>query len=725
MKQVSFTIIGMHCASCAKLIERKLTKVSGVVEANVSYGGEQAVVKLDEKVTDVELELAVKEAGYKAIFASKTETLEEIKKKELQELKRKVIVSSILTTVVFIGSFPTWFPFFPILPATFYLLLASFVQFWVGRVFYQVAWSNLKNKTASMETLIAIGTTAAYGYSFFSILTPGLFEKYGIPMTMYLDTSAVIITLILLGRLLETKAKAHTSDAIKKLMGLAAKTARIVRDGTEVDVPLEEVQAGDLVRVRAGEKIPVDGKILEGSTAVDESMITGESIPVEKNVGDTVVGSTQNFNGSILIRATGVGSTSMLSRIVEMVKKAQGSRPEIQKLADKVSAYFVPVILLLAVGTFIFWVVSGNLGLGISTGIAVLVVACPCALGLATPTAIMVGVGRAATLGVLIKDAGSLETLHKVKSMVFDKTGTLTVGRPKITDILTATEIRNSKFEILKVAASLEQGSEHPLAGAILQKATEEKLALKKATAFKAISGKGIEGIIDGQQYYFGNRNLINDQEISNQEFEDKIVGLEKEGKTTMLLADTKKVLGVVAIADTLRPETKSVLVDLEKKGIVVWMVTGDNLRVAKAMAKKLAIKNVLAGVLPDQKAEKVKQLGTNVAFVGDGINDAPALAKASVGIAMGKGSDIAIEASGVTVLGSDLRKVLTVYNLSQKTIGVIRQNLFWAFGYNILLIPMAMLGVLKPELAALAMAASSITVVGNSLRLKKVKVNQ
>ena len=723
MKQVSFPIIGMHCASCAKLIERKLTKVSGVVEANVSYGGEQAVVKLDEKVTDVELELAVKEAGYEAIFTnSKSQIpnhkLEELKQKELQELKKKVIISSILSAIIFMGSFPEWFRFFPLLPATFYLLLTSLVQFWVGRVFYQVAWTNLKNKTASMETLIAIGTTAAYGYSFFSILTPGLFEKYGIPMTMYLDTSAVIITLILLGRLLETKAKAHTSDAIKKLMGLAAKTARIVRDGTEVDVPLEEVQAGDLVRVRAGEKIPVDGKILEGSTAVDESMITGESIPVEKNVGDTVVGSTQNFNGSILIRATGVGSTSMLSRIVEMVKKAQGSRPEIQKLADKVSAYFVPVILLIAIGTFAYWLIVGNLGLAISTSIAVLVVACPCALGLATPTAIMVGVGKAAELGVLIKDAGSLETLHKVKSMVFDKTGTLTVGKPTITDII-------GGDKILTLAASLETGSEHPLAGAILQKATEEKLALKKATAFKAISGKGIEGIIDGQQYFFGNRSLIDEQKINYQEFENQIVGLEKEGKTTMLLADTKKVLGVVAIADTLRPETKSVLVDLEKKGIVVWMVTGDNLRVAKAMAKKLAIKNVLAGVLPDQKAEKVKELGTNVAFVGDGINDAPALAKASVGIAMGKGSDIAIEASGVTVLGSDLRKVLTVYNLSQKTIGVIRQNLFWAFGYNVLLIPMAMMGILRPELAAFAMAASSITVVGNSLRLKKVKVNQ
>jgi Cu+-exporting ATPase len=467
--------------------------------------------------------------------------------------------------------------------------------------------------------------------------------------------------------------------------------------------------------------VPVDGKIVEGATAVDESMITGESIPVEKNVGDMVVGSTQNFNGSILIKATGVGSSSMLSRIVNMVRNAQGSRPEIQKLADKVSAYFVPVILFVAVGTFLFWFLVGNLGLAISTSIAVLVVACPCALGLATPTAIMVGVGRAAELGILVKDAGSLETLHKIKKIVFDKTGTLTVGKPKVTDILSATEIRNSKFEILKIAASLEQGSEHPLAGAILEKFHQEKLIIKKVTAFKAISGKGIEGVIDNQKYFFGNRNLMTDEKIDYRDLDNKAVSLEKEGKTTMFLANTKKILGVIAIADTLRPETKSVLISLQAKKVGIWMVTGDNIRVANAVAKKLVIKNVLAGVLPDEKAKKVGELGDNVAFVGDGINDAPALAQASVGIAMGKGSDIAIEASGVTVLGSDLKKVLTAYSLSQKTIRVIKENLFWAFGYNALLIPMAMMGILRPELAALAMAASSITVVGNSLRLKRI----
>ena len=715
MKQTSFPIVGMHCASCAKLIEKKLTKIPGVIEANVSYGGEQAVVKMEEKVTDSELELAVKSAGYRALFANNK--LEEIKTNELQELKKKVIISSILSAIIFVGSFPEWFPFLPLLPATFYLLLTSVVQFWVGNVFYQVTWSNLKNKTASMETLIAIGTTAAYGYSFFSILTPSLFEYYGIPMTMYLDTSAIIITLILLGRFLESKAKAHTSDAIKKLMGLAAKTARVVRDGTEVDLPIEEVKVGDIVRVRAGEKIPVDGQIIEGATSIDESMITGESIPVEKNVGDMVVGSTQNFNGSILFEATGVGSDSMLSRIVKMVRNAQSSRPEIQKLADQVSAYFVPAILLVALGTFSYWLMVGNLGLAISTSIAVLVVACPCALGLATPTAIMVGVGKAAELGVLIKDAGSLETLHKIKKIIFDKTGTLTVGKPTVTDIV------GSK-EVLLLTASLEQGSEHPLAGAVLEKAKSEKLVLRKVNAFKAISGKGVEGVINGQQYFFGNRSLVDGQKINYRGFENQIVGLEKEGKTTMLLADIKKVLGIIAIADTLRPEAKSVLLALQEKKVGIWMVTGDNLRVANAIAQKVGIKKVLAGVLPDQKAEKVKELGTNVAFVGDGVNDAPALAQASVGIAMGKGSDIAIETAGVTILGSDLKKVLIAHSLSKNTIRVIKQNLFWAFGYNVSLIPLAMMGVLRPELAAFAMAASSITVVGNSLRLKKVKVN-
>lgn len=729
-KQVSFPIVGMHCASCAKLIEKKLTKVSGVVEANVSYGGEQAVVKLNREVADVELKKAVKEAGYEAILNQESKnriqgTVEEIKQKELRELKKKVIISSILSAIIFVGSFPNWFPFVPKPFTNSYLLiiLASIVQFWIGRIFYQVTWSNLKNRTASMETLIAIGTTAAYGYSFFSILTPWLFERFSIPMTMYLDTSAVIITLILLGRLLEARAKAHTSDAIKKLMGLSAKTARVVRGKQEVDVLIEEVRVGDVVRVRPGEKIPVDGKIIEGTTSIDESMITGESIPVEKNIGDMVVGSTQNFNGTILIKATSVGSASMLSRIISMVKNAQSTRPEIQKLADQVSAYFAPSILLIALGTFLYWIIVGNVGLAISSAIAVLVVACPCALGLATPTAIMVGVGRAAQLGVLIKDAGSLETLHKIKAMVFDKTGTLTEGKPAVTDII-------GKKEVLQIAASLEQGSEHPLAEAIGKMAQKEKVSLKKVSAFKAISGKGIEGIIDGTKYFFGNRHLMTDQKIDYRKLDNQVISLEKEGKTTMFLAvydlrsKISDLIGIIAIADILRPETRFVIEYLQKKHLGVWMITGDNQRVAQAIAKKAKIKHVLAGVLPDQKAQKVKELGTNVAYVGDGVNDAPALAQASVGIAMGKGSDVAIETAGVTILGSDIKRVLTAYSLSKNTIKVIKQNLFWAFGYNVSLIPLAMMGILRPELAAFAMAASSITVVGNSLRLKKVKVN-
>lgn len=738
--QTSFAIVGMHCASCAKLIEKKLQKVPGVTNATVSYGSETAMVNSTKEIPPSVFIKAVSEAGYKAIVADKNpevanSRLEGEKQKELRSLTGKVIVSSFLSAIIFVGSFPQWFPFFPQLPAAFYLLLASVVQFWIGWVFYQVAWSNLKNRATSMETLIAIGTTAAYGYSFLSILTPWIFEKYGLPMMMYLDTSAVIITLILLGRLLEAKAKAHTSDAIKKLMGLAAKTARVVRGDKEVDVLLNEVMVNDIVRVRPGEKIPVDGLIIEGSTSVDESMITGESIPVEKITGDMVVGSTQNFNGSILIKATGVGSDSTLARIVAMVSSAQSSKPEIQKLADTVSSYFVPAVLVIALVTFVGWLMFSNIGLAIGASIAVLVVACPCALGLATPTAVMAGVGRAAELGVLIKDAGSLETMYKVQNMVFDKTGTLTQGKPVVTDIIaTANKLQITQNKILQIAASLERASEHPLALAIVTKAQKDGTTLLKVTKFEAIAGQGIQGVISGQKYVFGNRRLMDAEHINYNSLQSKVGQLEASGKTTMLLGTDKILLGAISISDTPRVESKKVVGDLKNKGIGVWMITGDNKKVAEAIAKEVGITNILSDVKPQKKAQKVgelKQDGAVTAFVGDGINDAPALASADIGIAMGKGSDIAIESAGVTILGNNLQKVLTAHLLSEKTIRVIKQNLFWAFGYNTLLIPLAM-GVfshwglvLKPELAAFAMAASSITVVGNSLRLKKIQISE
>ena len=720
----SFPIVGMHCASCAKLIEGKLAKTAGVVSCAVNFGSESATVEIDRdsvrdkqslSMLDEDLAKAVEEAGYKAILTnnklqttntkSAEEQKEEIKKQELKKLKAKVIVSAILSSIIFLGSFPEWFGV-SLNPYVLWLL-ASPVQFWAGREFYLATWSGLRNRAASMDTLIAIGTTAAYGYSILSIL--------GITKGTYFDTAAVIITLILLGRFLEAKAKAHTSDAIKKLLGLQAKTARLVREGGEIDVPIDEVRTGDLIRVRPGEKIPVDGVIVEGESAVDESMVTGESIPVGKFKGDTVIGATLNKNGSFVFRATKVGQDTMLAQIVKMVGEAQSSRAPIQRLADIVSSYFVPIVLMTAVGVYVVWYAVGMSPQAFVNMVAVLIIACPCAMGLATPTAIMVGTGKGAEKGILIKDAEALETAHKVKTIIFDKTGTLTIGQPMVTDV--------SDEKILGIVGSLEKGSEHTLAEAILDHIKEKGIKLSKVSSFKAYPGVGIEGTVNGKKYFFGNRGEKN----------EIVRRLESEGKTVMLLELGEKILGYVAVADTLKEGVGEVIKELEKKGIESWMVTGDNERTAKAIAKQAGIENVLAQVLPDQKADKVKEFkgkGGVVAFVGDGINDAPALAASDVGIAMGTGTDVAIESAGITLLNKDIRSVLTAINLSKVTLKVIKQNLFWAFGYNVVLIPVAA-GILypftgwllDPALAAFAMAASSISVVLNSLRLTRVKI--
>ena len=555
-----------------------------------------------------------------------------------------------------------------------------------------------------MDTLIAIGTSAAYGYSLFSSIK-------------YFDTASIIITLILLGRYLEAKAKAHTSDAIKKLLHLQAKTARVVRNGKEIDVPIDQVKVGDIIRVRPGEKIPVDGKITEGISSIDESMVTGESIPVDKKEGDMVIGATINKTGTFLFQATKVGQDSMLSQIVRMVSEAQSSRAPIQRLADVVSGYFVPIVLMLAIAVFVVWYVVGMPIQGFVNMIAVLIIACPCALGLATPTAIMVGTGRGAERGILIKDAEALETAHRVSIAVFDKTGTLTQGKPVVTDVV-------GNKETLLLAASLERGSEHSLAEAIVNHAKEKQLVLAKVQGFKAIPGKGVSGVINKQQYFFGKP----DKPYSE---------LENQGKTVMQLASKDKVLGAIAVADTLKNEAEDMVAALKSMKITVWMITGDNERTAKAIAKQAGIEHVLAGVLPQEKADKIKSLKSSnslrspiVAFVGDGINDAPALAGADVGIAMGTGTDAAIESAGVTLLNKDLRSVVAAIKLSKATLSVIKQNLFWAFAYNVILIPVAA-GILypftgwllNPALAAFAMAASSISVVGNSLRLRHIHV--
>jgi len=706
----SFPIVGMHCASCAKLLERSISKVPGVVSCAVNYGSETATVELQsDKVTEKDLGKAIENAGYKAVFqennSNKTaeEVKEEEKAKELKKLKNKVIVSSILAAIVFLGSFPEWFPFVPLILSNSFtlLLLATPVQFWAGREFYLATWSGLRNRAASMDTLIAIGTSAAYGYSIASM--------FGLVEGMYFDTAAVIIALILFGRFLEAKAKSHTSDAIKKLLGLQAKTARALRKNAqgklvEMDIPMEEVVVGDLIRVRPGEKVPVDGVITEGGSSIDESMVTGESIPIDKIVGAQVIGSTINKTGSFIFKATKVGSETMLSRIVEMVKEAQSSRAPIQRMADLVSSYFVPIVLMLAVATFVVWYLLGFPLAAFINLVAVLIIACPCAMGLATPTAIMVGTGKGAEKGILIKDATNLETAHKISTIIFDKTGTLTKGMPIVTDV--------SDPKILSIVGSLEQGSEHSLGEAILSFIKSRKIKLQKVTNFKAIMGKGIEGEINGKEYFFGKTDGKS-SEIQN---------LEKDGKTVMTLKNGDMILGYIAVADTLKDGVSEVIKKLNQKNVESWMVTGDNIRTAKAIAKQAGIKNVMAEVLPDKKAAKVKEF-KNVAFVGDGVNDAPALAAADIGIAMGTGTDVAMESAGITLLNKDFDSILSAINLSRATMGVIKQNLFWAFGYNVILIPAAALGLLNPMLASFAMAASSISVVLNSLRLNKVKI--
>lgn len=706
MTKKSFPIVGMHCASCANLLERSLSKVPGVVNASVNYGSESATVEVDEnKVKDEDLISAVAGSGYKAVFADadSTKTPEDIKEeekeKELKKLKVKVIVSGILASIIFLGSFPEFFGFG--LDPLVLLALATPVQFWAGREFYLAAWSGLKNRAASMDTLIVIGTTAAYGYSIASL--------FGLVEGIYFDTAAVIISLILLGRFLEAKAKSHTSDAIKKLLGLQAKTARVIRQSHdksyyEVDILLSEVEVGDRIRVRPGEKVPVDGIITEGKSSIDESMVTGESIPVDKTVGMNVIGSTINKTGSFIFKATKVGKETMLARIVEMVKEAQSSRAPIQRLADLISSYFVPIVLMIAVVTFVVWYVIGFPVAAFVNLVSVLIIACPCAMGLATPTAVMVGTGKGAEHGILIKDAGSLETAYKIKTIVFDKTGTLTQGKPVVTDV--------TDRKVLSIAGSLEQGSEHSLGEAILSEAKARKVKLMPVKNFKSITGRGIEGVINGKKYFFGKVETKSDE----------IKSLEEDGKTVMVLNSGSEFLGYIAVADTLKDGVANVIIKLGKLGIETWMVTGDNKRTAKAIAHEAGIKNVVSEVLPDEKAAKVKEF-KNVAFVGDGVNDAPALAAADIGIAMGTGTDVAIESAGITLLNKDFDTILSAIELSRATMRIIKQNLFWAFGYNVILIPVAALGLLNPMFAAFAMAASSISVLGNSLRLKKIKI--
>ncbi len=748
LSKKTFSIKGMHCASCVTLLEDSLRKVDGVVKATVNLATEKATVTYDSaKVTDQHLSSAVANVGYQALISDeiKHEDDEQTeKKKELHDLKIKVIVSLFLGGLILWGSFPGIMNTAPMFLQNFWvqLLLATPVQFWAGWGFYRASVSALKHRTANMDTLVVIGTTVAYSYSTVVTILPNIVKNIGIDPFPYFDVATIIIGLILLGRYFEANARAGTSEAIKKLIGLQAKTARVIRNGKEIDLPINEVEIGDIIHVRPGEKIPVDGIIVEGESSIDESMVTGESMPTDKIQGDAVVGATMNKTGSFTFKATKVGQETMLAQIIKLVQEAQGSKAPIQRLADLISSYFVPIVIMLAIATFVVWYDFGPtpaLTFALLNTVAVLIIACPCAMGLATPTAIMVGTGKGAEQGILIKDAESLETAHKIKAIIFDKTGTLTRGKPEVTDIIeiqtSNLKMQNdsSKFKILQIAASLEKNSEHSLAEAIVKFAEEKKISLGKVEKFGAIPGHGVKGTVDGKRIIFGNRRLMDKEGINVSASVKEISEMENDGKTVMMLGIENKLKGLVAVADVIKDSAKEGLAALKKLNIEVIMITGDNQRTANAIGQKLGINKVLAEILPDQKESEVRKIqseGKVVAMVGDGINDAPALAAADVGIAMGSGTDIAIEAADITLINKDLRSVAAAIVLSKKTMRTIKQNLFWAFGYNIVLIPVAM-GLLypffsillNPIFASVAMATSSISVVSNSLLLKRKKI--
>lgn len=733
----TFSIKGMHCASCVMALEGSLSKVPGVSRANVNLATEKATVDYDPaQVTDQHLASAVANVGYQARITEEVQSEDSEKaerQQEMKQLKTKVIVSLILGVFILWGSFPGLMNTAPGILRNFWvqLVLALPVQFWAGFSFYRAAVVSIKHRTANMDTLVALGTTVAFAYSTVVVFFPHIIASIGIHAEPYFDVSTIIIGLILLGRYFEARAKAGTSEAIKKLIGLQAKTARVVRDGKELDIPINEVVIGDIIRVRPGEKVPVDGVIVEGESSIDESMVTGESIPVDKTKGDTVVGATINKTGTFTFKATKVGADTMLAQIIKLVEEAQGSKAPIQRLADLVSSYFVPIVIMLALATFVVWYDVGPQPaflFAILNTVAVLIIACPCAMGLATPTAIMVGTGKGAEHGILIKDAESLETAHKITTVVFDKTGTLTKGKPEVTDV-----VGDKPDEVLQVAASIEEGSEHSLAESIVAEAKKRNLNRSLVSKFKAIPGHGVEGVIENKRIVLGNRRLMTKENITIQEKEQEIERLESEGKTVMLLAVENKLAGLIAVADTLKDSAAEGITALKKLGVEAVMITGDNERTAQAIAKQVGIDRVLAEVLPDQKEAEVRKLqaqGKKVAMVGDGINDAPALAVADVGIAMGTGTDVAIEAADITLINKDLRSVAKAIELSRKTMKTIKLNLIWAFGYNVILIPVAM-GVLypmwgilmNPIFASAAMALSSISVVGNSLLLKKVNL--
>lgn len=741
--RIVLPIKGMSCASCVEAVRLALSLLDGVISASVNFAAENATIEyFPSRIGIREFKKAVRDAGYDVVEAEKGEDIVEKEQREREaayaDLKAKVIAGACLTLPLFIlmqwDSIGLSRIFALPMHVNFLLqfIIETPVQFWIGRQFYAGAVAAARHRTTNMNTLIAVGTSSAYIYSVAATFFPSLFEIKGYSASVYFDTAATIIVLILLGRLFEARAKGRTSEAIKKLVGLQARTARVIKNGGETDIPVEEVELGDIIIVRPGEKIPVDGVIRDGYSSVDESMVTGESIPAEKSAGDAVIGATINKTGSFRFEATRVGRDTMLHHIIDMVQSAQGSKPPIARMADLIASYFVPAVMGIAALTFIVWYFFGPapaFTYAVLNFIAVLIIACPCALGLATPTSIMVGTGKGAENGILIRSGEALETAHKISAVIFDKTGTLTRGRPEVTDVLGQGLSEN---EILFYAASAEKNSEHPLGESIIRKAKDGKIDIGDPENFLAVPGHGIKATIRGDRVLLGNERLMEGEDIDISVLKQDALRLSQQGKTPVFLSINNKASAIVAVADTLKEDSINAVRSLHDLGIEVVMLTGDNKRTAEAIGRQAGIDRVLAEVLPEEKAEEVRKLqaeGKTVAMVGDGINDAPALARADIGIAIGTGTDVAMEASDITLIGGDLRGVVTAIALSKATMRNIKQNLFWAFAYNVILIPVAA-GLLfpfsgtllNPMLAAAAMGFSSVTVVTNALRLKRFR---
>ena len=732
IRKSTYDVTGMHCASCAAMIDNGLSKTKGVKEVNVNYSTGKATVSFDDsKLDDEKVISIIIGRGYGAKLSEgniygNTDGKENARKAELKSIRTRLIIGTAFAIPAFIiGMVFMWLDI--MLPYHEFLLfiLATPVQFIVGWDFYKGAWSALKNRAANMDTLIVTGTSAAYLFSVYNII-------FNPSAGQYFETSAILITLVVLGKYLEAKAKDRTSDAIRKLIGLSPKTATIIRNKKEMTINVDEVVPGDIIIVKPGEKIPVDGIVTEGNSSIDESMINGESIPVEKSKGSIVFAGTMNKHGTLRFRATKVGKDTVLSQIIKLIEDAQGKKAPIQKFADTVSMYFVPAVILIAIATFSIWffLLGEGFSFALMTAVSVLVIACPCALGLATPTAIMVGTGLGAKNGILIKGGDALEISHKLKYVIFDKTGTITKGKPEVVDAVAVD--RTTVKELISVAASLESTSEHPLADAILSYAKAKKIQLKKTMEFKAIPGFGIHAKINGKEYLLGNQKLMKRNGIRFSKYLEMINSSEEMGKTVILVSDKKKLLGYICIMDDIKETSVEAINGLKRQGISVYMITGDNERTAKAIAARAGIDNYFAEVLPEDKAKHVKALQKKglVAMVGDGINDAPAIAQADIGIAMSSGTDVAMESGSIVLMRNDLRDVAKSIRLSRLTIGKIKQNMFWALFYNCLGIPVAagilylQFGILlSPIIAGAAMAFSSVSVVSNSLLLKGKKL--